>query len=40
MGPHPDHLYDPLVPEDLVHKSMLNVDPARIGARQITSRGF
>ena len=37
MGPHPDHFDDALRVQDLVHQPMLNVDPARTGAREIAN---
>src|SRR5205807_8942051 len=38
MRPHPDDLDDSLVPQDLIHKTMLKVDPARISSGQIAEQ--
>ena len=38
MCPHPNDLYNPPVFEDLVHKTMLNIDATRIRSAQITDK--
>ena len=40
MCPHAQHLYDPLVGVNGVHKAMLDVDPPRVGPRKITYHLF
>jgi hypothetical protein len=40
MRPHPDHFDSPLILEDLVDETVLNVDSARICADQITNKFF
>jgi hypothetical protein len=35
MSPHPKHLDDPFVFDDLIHQTVLNIDTARVCAAQI-----
>jgi len=38
MGPHPDHLHDVLLVQDLVDETMLNVDPSGVGTLEISQQ--
>jgi hypothetical protein len=40
MGPHPDHFNDAVLFQHLIDKSMLDVDPAGIGACQVANQFF
>ena len=35
MRPHPEHLHDPLLLQHLIDEAVLDVDPARVRARQV-----
>ena len=40
MGPHAEDLHHPLLFQNLIYQAVLNVDPARVGACQITHELF
>ena len=40
VRPHPEHLHHPLLPQDLIDEPVLNRDPARQGAGQVSDEFF
>jgi hypothetical protein len=40
MGPHPDHFNDMILFQYLIDESMLDVDPAGIGAFEVADQFF